>query len=92
MNIKPTNSSIQAISAYQNKGSAKAGTSGSSESLSSISVALSAGSQSLHDTEHDVDMEKVQALRESLANGTLKINAERIADGLINSAVELMKR
>lgn len=56
----------------------------------SMQVALSAGSQSLSGADNDVDMDKVNAIREALANGTLKINPERIAQGLIDSAKDLI--
>lgn len=57
-------------------------------------VELSAAARklaALENDQHDIDIVKVQALREALANGTLKIDPERIADGLINSARELVK-
>lgn len=92
MNIKTPAPISQALGAYQSKGPAKSAGIQASGAPASLSVALSAGSQSLYDVEQDVDMEKVQAIRQSLANGTLKINAERIADGLISSAAELIKR
>jgi len=39
----------------------------------------------------EVDMQKVQALREAIASGQLSMDASRIADGLIASAQELLK-
>lgn len=56
----------------------------------SMQVALSASSQTLYEGDNDVDMARVNAIRQALADGTLTINAERIADGLINSAKELL--
>ncbi|MVW69998.1 flagellar biosynthesis anti-sigma factor FlgM [Bordetella sp. 15P40C-2] len=56
----------------------------------SMQVALSAGSQALSEGDNDVNMERVQAIRQALADGTLKINPERIAEGLINSAKDLL--
>lgn len=56
----------------------------------SMQVALSPSSQTLYEGDNDVDMERVKAIRQALADGTLTINAERIADGLINSAKELL--
>ncbi len=56
----------------------------------SIQVALSAGSQALSETNKDVDMERVKAIREALANGTLTVNPERIAQGLIDNAKSLL--
>lgn len=92
MNIKTTGSVSQALAAYQSKTPVKTGPEKPAGSPASMSVALSAGSQSLFDVDQDVDVAKVQALREALANGTFKINPERIAEGLINSAAELMNR
>jgi len=51
----------------------------------SMQVALSAGSQSLHEGDKDIDMDRVNAIREALASGTLTINPQRIAQGLIDS-------
>ncbi len=40
----------------------------------------------------DVDMEKVKSVRAAIAQGTYKVNPEAIADKLISSAQELLKR
>ncbi len=40
---------------------------------------------------HDVDLQKVQAIRDALASGELKIDTSRIADSLLASARELIK-
>ncbi|MCB5362811.1 flagellar biosynthesis anti-sigma factor FlgM [Pusillimonas sp. CC-YST705] len=40
---------------------------------------------------HDVDMQKVQAIRDAIASGQLKIDTSRIADSLLASARELLK-
>jgi len=39
----------------------------------------------------DIDEARVQALRAAIATGELRIDAERIADGLIASACELLQ-
>ncbi len=36
-------------------------------------------------SESDVDVEKVQALREAIANGTFEVDSSSIAEGLIRS-------
>lgn len=41
-------------------------------------------------SENDVNVVKVNEIREALANGTLQINPERIADGILASARELL--
>ena len=46
--------------------------------------------QQLHSDKHDIDMDRVEALRTALANGDLKIDSGRIADGIIASARELI--
>ncbi len=40
----------------------------------------------------DVDMAKVKAVRAAIDQGTYKVNAEAIADKLISSAQEILKR
>lgn len=40
----------------------------------------------------DVDMEKVNAVRASIAQGTFKVNAEAIADKLLSNAQEMLTR
>ena len=40
---------------------------------------------------HDVDMQKVQAIRDAIASGQLKIDTSRIADSLLASARDLIK-
>jgi flagellar biosynthesis anti-sigma factor FlgM len=45
----------------------------------------------LQNGEHDIDVAKVQELRDAIASGTLKIDTSRIADKLIASARELLK-
>ncbi|MBU4610508.1 flagellar biosynthesis anti-sigma factor FlgM [Achromobacter sp. GG226] len=52
-------------------------------------VALSALSNSLAKPDGDIDMARVEALREAIRNGELRIDASRIADGLIDSVREL---
>lgn len=40
----------------------------------------------------EIDVARVDEIRNALAQGTLKINPERIADGLIASAQELVSK
>jgi negative regulator of flagellin synthesis FlgM len=60
---------------------------------SSSQVALSAAGQKMLalDGEGDIDMERVQSIRDAIAAGAYKIDAHRIADGLISSARELLR-
>ena len=46
---------------------------------------------SLQDSSADVDIKKVEALREAIAAGELKIDTSRIADSLIASVRDLLK-
>jgi len=60
----------------------------------SAQVALSSMSRrllELQNGESDIDLERVAALREAIAAGKLPIDPDRIADGLIASARELLK-
>lgn len=91
MNIKSTSSLNRAISAYSST-PPKADVGPKTKATNSMPVALSVGSQSLTGVDKDIDMAKVQAIRDSLANGTLKINPERIAQGLLDQAAELFNR
>ena len=45
----------------------------------------------LQNSENDIDVAKVQELRDAIASGQLKIDTSRIASGLIASARELLK-
>lgn len=56
----------------------------------SVNVALSGASQSLIDAGHDVDSVRVADIKAALKSGTLQINPDRIAKGLIDSALELL--
>jgi len=93
--MKITNSPTtvsKAIAAYQERTPNKVSRQSSAQNpSSSMNVELSPGSQAIHDASNDIDMAKVQAIREALANGTLKINPDRIASGLIQSAAELLE-
>ena len=46
---------------------------------------------SLSDDGNDIDMVRVNAIRDAIAAGQLKIDTSRIADGLISSAQDLLK-
>lgn len=45
----------------------------------------------LQGSENDINVAKVQELRDAIASGKLKIDTSRIADNLIASARELLK-
>ncbi|MCQ9615981.1 flagellar biosynthesis anti-sigma factor FlgM [Paenalcaligenes niemegkensis] len=47
--------------------------------------------QQLQSSENDINIEHVQAIKDAIAAGKLKIDTSRIADSLIASARELLK-
>jgi len=85
------NTAINPVAPARQGGSAanaNAGTSGKSPvDLSSTARHLS----SLENSDNDIDMNKVQQIRDAIASGQLKVNPERIADSLLSSARELLK-
>lgn len=62
--------------------------SGSQVALSSTARHLA----QLSDADQDINIVRVNEIRNALADGTLKINPERIADSLIASARELLTK
>ena len=62
--------------------------------MRSAEVALSPASRqllALQSGANDIDVERVAAIRDAIASGQLRIDAGRIADGLIASARDLLK-
>lgn len=55
-------------------------------------VEISPLSASLLKDGGDVDMERVEAIRNAIRTGELKIDATRIADGLLDSVRDLIRR
>lgn len=45
----------------------------------------------LQNSDNDINVERVNALRDAIASGQLKINPDQIADAVIASARELLK-
>lgn len=63
-----------------------------SESATHVDLSTTAKQlQQLQSSEHDIDIERVQAVKDAIAAGKLKIDTSRIADSLIASARELLK-
>lgn len=58
----------------------------------SATVKLSSTAASLMASTPEFDAEKVAAIRQAIADGTFKPNAEAIADKLIANAQELLQR
>lgn len=65
-----------------------------SQSATSGSVQLSHTAralQQLQNDSQDIHLERVRAIKEALQSGTLQINSAAIADGLLQSAQDLLK-
>lgn len=45
----------------------------------------------LQNSDNDVNLERVQEIRDAIASGKLKVDTERIADSLLASARDLLK-
>lgn len=84
-----TDSAPQRSSLAQAYGGAVSGSTGGSSqvALSDTSRALS----DLQDGKSDIDMARVAEIKAAIASGQLKIDAGKIADGIIASARELVK-
>lgn len=73
---------------------AKAGTGTSAGGGQAASVGISSAARhlaSLQNADGDINMAKVQQLRDAIASGQYKVDTSRIADSLIASARELLK-
>lgn len=78
--------------ASRNGSSADAsGTPAPAQPDSSTKVDLSPVARDLGSPENDVNMERIQAIRQALADGTLNINPTRIAEGILQDAIEILK-
>lgn len=76
-----------------NSGGGKSQPAGAIMSSSGTPVALSTTARhlaQLSSADGDINIVRVNEIRDALAQGTLKIDPERIADGLIASAQELI--
>jgi len=90
MRVFSSSSPLSAVSALRQMrpvGRSAQTPTGQTVALSEAARQLSA----LGSSAQEVDMQKVQALREAIASGQLGMDASRIADGLIASAQELLK-
>lgn len=93
MKITPNTYSFTQLERPQQKNSQEHTASGNPKPSSSA-VALSSTARHLQQVQSsagDIDMERVQALRTAIANGTMEINTDRIADNLLASTRELLK-
>lgn len=92
MKINPSsnNSVVDTVSTARAKSGNHATTSASGKSTVELSPAARHFA-SLQNADHDVNLARVQEIRDAIAAGRLKINTERIADSLLASARELLK-
>jgi negative regulator of flagellin synthesis FlgM len=70
------------------------GKASATSSASSAQVDLSPASQqllALQEGGNDIDLDRVQAIRNAIASGQFSVNPGRIADGLIASIQDLLK-
>ena len=65
---------------------ATAGASSAGQTTTVVAAAL----HSVSGSEPAFNLEKVEEIRQAIGEGRFKINAERIADGLINSVREML--
>ncbi|RUR41411.1 flagellar biosynthesis anti-sigma factor FlgM [Vreelandella populi] len=87
MKIDNVNSLLRASQAHQRDETQKASGIKPVESGSSSRESTQL-SQSRFDETHDIDMARVQEIRDAIREGRLEMSAERIADGLIASLTE----
>lgn len=89
--VQPTiKGPISQPTASRSSTSPKGGTAGAG---ATTTVALSSTARhlsALSNNDNDVNLVKVAEIRQAIKDGTLVINPERIADGLIQSAQELI--
>lgn len=96
MTIKISPASLYHTTAVSTKPASRQGTPASASTPatvqpdSSTKVDLSPVARDLTSPENDVDLERVQAIRQALANGTLNINPTRIAEGILQDAIDIL--
>ncbi|MCX5590546.1 flagellar biosynthesis anti-sigma factor FlgM [Alcaligenes endophyticus] len=96
MKISPTPSKtvVERTSVGSTTNSAKQAAKYTTPQQSSHAVDLSAAGRQLAQLQspsHDIDMEKVSAIKLAIAKGELKIDTSNIADSLLATARDLMK-
>ncbi len=96
MTIKISPASLYHTTAVSTKPASRHGapapatTPGTAQPDSSAKVDLSPVARDLTNPENDVNLERVQAIRQALADGTLNINPARIAEGILQDAVDIL--
>lgn len=91
MKITPSSSpSINSVTSSRTPAGARAGKNAPERSTVELSPAARQLA-TLKNSDNDVDVARVQAIRDAIASGQLKIDTGRIADSLLASARELLK-
>ncbi|AOJ75714.1 flagellar biosynthesis anti-sigma factor FlgM [Burkholderia ubonensis] len=93
--LAPTgNGATRAQSGAASSSSAQAGDAGSTGGDTSVNLSgLSGQLRTLSASGNaDIDTGLVQSIKDALSNGTLTIDASKIADGVLNTARELLQR
>lgn len=75
----------------KHKKASVAGYAQSNSAGSASNVDLSTTAKQLQSSEYDINVERVQAIKDAIASGQLQIDTSRIADSLIASTQELLK-
>lgn len=83
---------ISKVSGSRTDGVTRAGVSSPAASKGAVDLSSTARHLSdLQNSENDINMVRVNQIRDALASGQLKIDPSRIADGLIASVRDLLK-
>ncbi len=95
MTIKISPTSLYQTTAVTTKPASRNGTPAATTAApaqpgSSTKVDLSPVARDLTSPENDVNLERVQAIRQALADGTLNINPARIAEGILQDAIDIL--
>lgn len=77
-------------SSEQSKSTSKTTGSGNANQAAETPAAVTHFSPALENTSQDIDMARVNELKEAIRDGRLNIRADQIADSLIDSVRELL--
>ncbi|RUO23665.1 flagellar biosynthesis anti-sigma factor FlgM [Aliidiomarina iranensis] len=77
-------------SSEQSKSTGKSSSAGNTNAAAETPAAVTHFSPELENTSQDIDMARVNELKEAIRDGKLDIRADKIADGLIDSVRELL--
>lgn len=74
----------------QSKNTNKTSAAASSQASAATPAAVTHFSQAIENTSQDIDMARVDELKQAIRDGKLDIRADQIADSLINSVREML--